>query len=221
MSFTHRHPYPPFLPENCQKLIVGTIPPPRFSTGELLEDDVDFCYGSRFGLLWPILERIFDCELAYENTAAAIEQRKNLLRKNRIGICDMVKSCNRDRMEASDLGMKEIELRNLTTVLEKHREVETLLFMGGNSKNGPEYLFRKHARENELEMTLKDPGSPRINELNLSGRTIECISLISPSSAANRSIGGHPLYKEMKRLNPSYTTLDFRVNQFRTFFEKP
>ena len=219
MSFKHEHPYPPFFPENCRKLIVGTLPPPRFSTGALYDDDVDFCYGSRFGLLWPILERIFDRPLTYENTAHAIEQRKQLLARNRVGICDMVESCMRDRMEASDQGMKDIRLRDLKGILERQPSVETLLFMGGNSKNGPEYLFRKHVKESGIEMTLSEPGSPRIHTIEISGRRLTCVSLISPSSAANRSIGGHPHYKKMKAQNPSYTTLDFRVSQFEPFLK--
>lgn len=218
MSFRHHHPYPPFIPEKCTKLIVGTIPPPRFSTGDIDQSDVDFCYGSRFGLLWPILERIFEVNLAYENTARAIDQRKQLLVSNRIGICDMVESCVRERMDASDLEMKEIRLRNLKAILQKHKKVDRLLFMGGNSKNGPEYLFKRHARENDLNLILKKSESPRINQFDLEGRNIHCVSLTSPSSAANRSIGGHPVYKSKKSQDKSYTTLDFRFEQYRPFF---
>ena len=218
MSYRHEHPYPPFIPETCRKLIVGTIPPPRFSTGEIDQSDVDFCYGSRFGLLWPILERIFDFSLDYANTARAIEQRKQLLERNHIGICDMVESCTRERMEASDVGMKEIRLRNLTEILEKHNTIETLLFMGGNSKNGPEFLFKRHVKDNGLAIRLKDVGSPRVNELDLNGRKIKCVSLISPSSAANRAIGGHPSYKAKRSADKRYTTLDFRFEQYHPFF---
>jgi G:T/U-mismatch repair DNA glycosylase len=218
MSFRHHHPYSPFIPEKSTKLIVGTIPPPRFSTGDIDQSDVDFSYGSRFGLLWPILERIFDVNLAYENTARAIDQRKQLLVRNRIGICDMVESCVRDRMDASDLGMKEIRLRNLKAILQRHKEVDMLLFMGGNSKNGPEYLFKRHAREKDLNLILKKSESPRINQFDLEGRNIQCVSLISPSSAANRSIGGHPVYKSKKSQDKSYTTLDFRFEQYHPFF---
>lgn len=218
MSFVHQHPYQPFIPETCQKLIVGTLPPPRFSTGTLHKEDVDFCYGSKFGLLWPILERIFNINLDYENTARAIEQRKQLLTKNRIGICDMVDSCTRERLDASDLGMKDIRLRNLKQILTDHQGINMILFMGGNSKNGPEYLFKRHARENSLNLILKKSESPRISQFDLGGREIKCVSLISPSSAANRSIGGHPVYKLNKSQNKSYTTLDFRFEQYRPFF---
>jgi hypothetical protein len=121
-------------------------------------------------------------------------------------------------MEASDMGMKEIRLRNLKRILEKHNDIETLLFMGGNSKNGPEYLFKRHARENDLKLILKRSESPRINELDISDRKIKCVSLISPSSAANRAIGGHPHYKAKRAADKNYTTLDFRLEQYQAFF---
>ena len=215
--FIHQHPYAPFINEETEKLIVGTIPPPRFTTGELFPDDVDFCYGSRFGLLWPILERIYGHELDYENTSNSIEQRKQLLIRNGLGICDMVERCTRRRMEASDLGMQDIVLRDLPNILSAHPAIKRILFMGGASKNGPEYLFAKQARERGFKIQLTRSERPRIHELRLEERRIECVSLISPSSAANRAIGGHPQYKKMKGLDPNYTTLDFRVSQFREF----
>ncbi|MDN3642101.1 uracil-DNA glycosylase family protein [Lutimonas halocynthiae] len=216
--FLHQHPYPPFIPENSVKLIVGTIPPPRFSTGDLFSDDVDFCYGSKFGLLWPILDRIFDLNLKYENTNHAILQRKNFLIQNRIGICDVIESCARGKVDASDVGMDQIKMRNLLNHIIKNKDITTLLFMGGNSKNGPEYLFRKLIKPLGLELINKSAGRPKIHELHLEGRKIKTISLISPSSAANRSIGGDPYYKMQKKANKNYTTLDFRVEQFRNHF---
>ena len=77
--FLHTHPYEPFLFPEATKLIVGTLPPPRFTKGELKDDDVDFCYGSRSGQLWPILDKIFNLELKYETTAFAAKQRKDFL----------------------------------------------------------------------------------------------------------------------------------------------
>ena len=55
-----KRPYQPYIPKNATKLIVGTLPPPRFSIGELKKGDVDFCYGSIDGQLWEILNEIFN-----------------------------------------------------------------------------------------------------------------------------------------------------------------
>jgi len=216
--FFHKHPYQPFIPKETTKLIVGTIPPPRFSTGGLFEEDVNFCYGSKYGLLWPIFDRVFNLNLEYQNSQNAIDQRKEFLIQHKIGICDIVESCERERVDASDLGMKNIKLRNLTHFLNQHPTIKTILFMGGNSKNGPEYFFRKHLKLNSLNLLLVSKKSPKIHQFQLENRIIKTVSLISPSNAANRSIGANPLYKKLKKKDNTYTTFDFRLNQYQKYF---
>lgn len=111
--FYHLHPYKPYIKVNTTCIIVGTLPPPRFSTRELNYNDVDFSYGSSSGLLWKVLDSIFDLKLDYKNTRLAVKQRKNFLDKNKIGICDIVYSAFREKIDASDLGMQNVKLRNI------------------------------------------------------------------------------------------------------------
>ncbi len=218
--FHHIHPYPPFIPENATKLIVGTLPPPRFTTGELKEGDVDFCYGSRDGQLWTILDKIFDLDLKYETTAQAIAQREHFLKKKGIGICDMVASAKREKIDASDIGMMDVELRDLVAILQQNPSIDTLLFTGGNSKNGPEYFFRRKLREYNLSLKLVSNKVPRIHSFKLpdSGRIIKTVSLIAPSGAANRAVGSLAEYKRMKAEFPEKTTIDFRADLYKPFF---
>ncbi|WP_295178916.1 uracil-DNA glycosylase family protein [uncultured Christiangramia sp.] len=218
--FHHTHPFPPFIPENATRLIVGTLPPPRFTRRELKPDDVDFCYGSRDGLLWPVLDRIFKLNLRYENTSEAIQQRQDFLKSRNIGICDIVESSQREKINASDLGMQKVELRDMLEILRKYPKIDTLLFTGGNSKNGPEYFFRKYLKKQSAEVKLKivSNKSPTVHQFILDGRSIKTVSLTAPSGAANISIGSSELYKEMKKKNPEFNTLDFRVLQYKEFF---
>jgi G:T/U-mismatch repair DNA glycosylase len=218
--FLHTHPYEPFLFEEATKLIVGTLPPPRFTRGDLKEDDVHFSYGSRDGQLWPILDRIFNLNLKFETTEEAILERKSFLKSRRIGICDIVASAEREKMDASDLGMQNIELRNVLEYLERYRNVDTLLFTGGNSKNGPEYFFRKHLKENKVAFEIVSHVVPRFHTFvhPKTGVNIQTISLTAPSGAANRAVGSLDSYKQMKAENPKFSTIDFRVTQYREFF---
>ncbi|ETN96900.1 uracil-DNA glycosylase family protein [Zhouia amylolytica] len=216
--FTHQHPYEPFIPKGATKLIVGTLPPPRFTTGEFKAGDVDFCYGSRDGYLWPILDRIFDLNLSFETTDKAVEERKAFLVKHKIGICDIVERAYRAKVDASDLGMQDIELRDLLGILKVHEVIDTLLFMGGNSKNGPEYFFRKHLKGTGKVLHEVSGDVPRIHNLQLGKRIIKTVSLISPSGAANRAVGSLQDYKRMKKENPEINTLDFRVVQYAKYF---
>lgn len=218
--FKHTHPYPPFIPDHATKLIVGTLPPPRFTTRNLKPEDVDFNYGSRDGQLWRILNQIFEAGFSFENSKEAIEQRRQFLKNQSIGICDMVACAYREKIDASDLGIKAYELRNLISVLQKHHHINTLLFTGGNSKNGPEYFFRKHIK-NHKNISLKriGKGSPRIHEFKLDERSIKTVSLTAPSGAANRAVGSMPLYKKLKKEDPNFSAIDFRVLQYTPFFK--
>tara|TARA_B110000977_G_scaffold201409_1_gene295873 strand:+ start:3090 stop:3749 length:660 start_codon:yes stop_codon:yes gene_type:complete len=218
--FEHKNPYPDFINENSTKLIVGTLPPPRFTTGELKEGDVDFCYGSRNGQLWPILNCLFKLNLKFETTTEAIEQRKQFLVNRGLGIINFVNSAKREKIDASDLGMKDVELCDMVAILQKYPKVDTLLFMGGNSKNGPEYFFRRHLKRYNLSLEVISNEVPRIHTFQLpkSSRNIRTVSLTAPSGAANRAVGSLDAYRKMKAEFPKKTTIDFRVEQYKPFF---
>lgn len=201
-------------------MIVGTLPPPRFTLGELRERDVDFCYGSCDGQLWPVLDRLFSLALHYDNSAEAVAQRLAFLDREKIGICDIVESCRRQRLDAADATMEQIELRDLVGILQSHLTLGTLIFTGGNSKNGPEHLFRRQLSEHGLALEVVDREIPRRHHLHLAGRTIETVTLTSPSNAANRAIGATPGYKRRRAENPGYTIFDFRLEQYGRVFRE-
>ena len=165
-------------------------------------------------------------KLRYDNSEEAIEERKSFLIKHKIGVCDIVASAEREKIDASDLGMKNIKLRDVLGYLKQYPMIDTLLFTGGNSKNGPEYFFRKHIKEYDIILELVSNEVPRIHEFVIpsetkgifhSERTIKTVSLTSGSGAANISIGSMPLYKQLKAKNPKFNTFDFRVMQYREF----
>lgn len=194
--------------------------------GELLEKDVDFCYGSYYNSLWLYIDKIYNLNLKYNNSQEAIDERKEFLMGHKIGVCDIVESCERHKIDASDLGMKNIKLRNLIGYLKTFPNIDTLLFTGGNSKNGPEYFFRKHLKDFGLKLEVVSPEVPRIHQFELSDalnavgastRIIKTVSLTSGSGAANISISKLPLYKQLKAENPIFTTFDFRVMQYKEF----
>lgn len=224
--FFHKHPYQPFIRPDTKKLIVGTLPPPRFSTGELLEKDVDFCYGSYYNSLWLFIDKIHNLNLRYDNSQEAIDQRKQFLIEHQIGVCDIVESAEREKIDASDLGMKNVKLRDIVGYIKQYPNIETILFTGGNSKNGPEYFFRKHLKDYNLKLELVNNEIPRIHKFSLpvrlsavetSLKTIKTVSLTSGSGAANISISRLPLYKQLKAKNPDFNTFDFRVMQYREY----
>jgi G:T/U-mismatch repair DNA glycosylase len=191
------------------------LPPPRFTLGRLRERDVDFCYGSCDGMLWPVLDEIFHLGLSYDNSRRAVKERQDFLIREKLGICDIVHSCRRSKIDASDLGMTEIRLRNIAAQLQLHPTIRMLIFTGGNSNNGPEYLFRRQLKSHDVKLAPVSHDIPRIHQFTLGSKVYTTVSLTSPSNAANRAIGSTSLYKKRKKEDPAYTTFNFRVEQYR------
>lgn len=177
--------------------------------------------------------------LRFERSREAIEQRTKFLKSRNIGICDIVASAERTKVDASDLGMQNVKLRNLLDYVIKYPNVNTLLFTGGNSKNGPEYFFRKLLKEHGLKLEVVSGNIPRIHQFVLKvgdreegssrnshsrrkeergKRVIKTVSLTAPSGAANRAVGSLQAYKDMKNQNPAFTTIDFRALQYAAHF---
>jgi len=169
-------------------------------------------------MLWPVLNEIFQLGLRFDNSLEAVKERQDFLIREKIGICDIVESCKRSKIDASDIGMTEIRLRNIVQQLELYSSIKTLIFTGGRPKNGPEYLFRKQLKVYNLKLHPVDNTIPRVHLFSFQDKVYMTISLTSPSNAANRAIGSNELYKRRKRENPAYTTFDFRVEQYRKVF---
>ena len=218
--FFHYHPFKPFLHQDTKAIIVGTLPPPRFCTGEYKEEDVLFCYGSKDNLLWKVLDEIYKLKLNYNNSQEAVLQRKEFLKKHNIGVCDIVESCYRDKIDASDLGMKKVEKRDLLFYLKSYKNIKTIIFTGSYSKNSPEYFFREILKNNQIKYTLSSEKTPKTYTFFYANKEIKTISLTSPSNAASRYIGSLKEYKEKRKKNSSYTTFDFRVEQYKDVFKK-
>jgi len=173
------------------------------------------------------IDKIHNLKLRYDNSQEAINERKQFLIQKKIGVCDIVESAEREKIDASDLGMQNIVLRDVIGYLKKYPNIDTLLFTGGNSKNGPEYFFRKHIKDYNLKLQVVSNEVPRIHQFVISSkvmestqeaRTIKTVSLTSGSGAANISISKLPLYKHLKVKNPKFNTFDFRVMQYSEFF---
>ena len=215
--FKHFHPFAPYINNDTKFLIMGTLPPPRFCTGELKPDDVQFCYGSKDNLLWKLLSHIYDTKLLYDNSQQAVAQRKELLKINKIGICDIVEYCHRDKIDASDIGMCEpIVYRDILGLIKKYKELKTIVFMGGLCKNSPEYFLKRILKENSIKY---EHISKKEHFFYFDNREIKTVNVTSPSNAANRAIGANLIYKKNKIKDKNYSTFDFRVEEYKKIFK--
>lgn len=181
MTVLDRHPYPPFVPDGAESLIIGSIPPHRFCVGEgLFPEDVDFFYGSRNNAFWKLLGEVFGCSFLRENSERAVLERKRFLAEHRLGITDILVSCLRTE-NSSDRGLKDAVYLDLAGLLKAHSSICRLFYTSD---------FVRLSVERSLQ--LRHTGfsfSSRKCRLPLNGRDYDVLVLYSPSPQALKGLG--------------------------------
>lgn len=209
------HPYKAFVPKGAEKLILGSLPPWRFTVDdnpainklkELQPGDIDFAYGSRSNRLWKILSGVFNA-----GSIDTPDKIKHMLNKNKIAISDAIHRCRRvpDR-SALDQNLKDIEFNHsIRDILTATPTIKTILF----TSSFVERLFYKYfpvkPEKHKVYKVFILPGE---------GRKIKTAVLYSPSNMALRGI---KLSKEFRSRNLSdrdFTASDFRTEQYRRLF---
>ena len=128
----------------------------------------------------------------------------DFLKKNQFGICDIVESCTKTKLDASDKSMQDIKLRDILGYLKKFPNIDKIFFTGKSSINSPFYFFKKVLKENNISFL---------------DRNIFTFSLISPSNAANKAISSNKIYKYKKSLKEDFSIFDFRVFEYKKALE--
>lgn len=177
------HPFEPYIPADSEKLIIGTIPPPRFCKEpyQLYENDVNFYYGSRDNYFWGILEEVFERKLEYSNTEQAVQQRKDLLKKLKIGITDIVDSCIHSGDSAADSDLKDIEQKDIKSLLQKYPVIDSLIYTSE--------FVKKLVNEHFKTYHSIDPINRKKQSVKIDGKLYQVKILYSPSPSALRNLG--------------------------------
>ncbi len=168
------HPYKPFVSDESTKLIIGTIPPPRFCNKSLkiYPSDVDFYYGSRDNHFWDIVSEVFNASLT-RGTLVSVLERKRLLEDKNIGICDIIKKVERKNPNsASDdnLIVNKDSFLDIEALLRDYQNVTTLIYTSQKVKS---FMYKKTKKEH---IHTND-----CIEIKLNNKLYEVIVLPSPS----------------------------------------
>lgn len=177
------HPFEPYIPADSEKLIIGTIPPPRFCKEpyRLYENDVNFYYGSRDNYFWGILEEVFETKLEYSNTEQAVQQRKDLLKKLKTGITDIVDSCIHVGDSAADSDLEDIKQKDIKSLLQKYPAIDTLIYTSE--------FVKKLVNEHFKTYHSIDPINRKKQSVKIDGKLYQVKILYSPSPLTLINLG--------------------------------
>lgn len=187
------HPFDPFLPENAERLIIGTIPPPRFCKDgyELNDDDVNFYYGSKDNSFWKLINEVFNVNVSFRNTIEAVQERKKVLTDLNLGITDIIQECVHKNDSAADVDLDVIRNKDLSTLLSEHPKINTLIYTSEFVKKQINKMYKTY---HTINTENKKQQSVKIN-----GKLYYVFILYSPSPNALRNLGENGAEKRRKQ----------------------
>lgn len=183
-----------YTPANATSLLIGTFPSilVRKAFNRLRPTDVDFFYGSADNNFWKDLGKIYGKNFRQDQSKEAIIEREQLLNDLKLGLSDVVLSCETNG-SAMDLALQNIELNHhLVDVLDKHSTINKLYFTSSSGKTNAESMSLKILRDHNRisKMKIVQTG-PRIRNFIFKDaknkeRAFTSITLYSPSPLAEQ-----------------------------------
>ena len=197
MSNHSKHPFEPYVPKNATKLIIGTIPPARFCQGnpeQLKDNDVCFYYGSQDNAFWCLLTKVKNCNFSYSNNLESVEERKQFLLKNNLGIVDVIKECDRVNNRADDASLQNIVLNeSIKDILKEHPSIDTLIY---TSK-----IICKYINSGFADKSYHSWKIPNFVGSVIIGQKTYCVKVLySPSPNALRGVSKEKRLKRYKEV---------------------
>jgi hypoxanthine-DNA glycosylase len=142
------HPFPPFIPEGCQRLIIGSFPGKDSTQNQNAED---WYYGSKRNQFWSIIEAVYKIKLETK------KEKQALLAAHKIGMTDIIYSCERSRNSNLDSNLKNKTYNPKLEQIISENSIKQLLFTGKGVLNE----FKKHFRvSEEVELIALPSPSP-------------------------------------------------------------
>lgn len=143
MEYTHVvHPFAPVWDKNSEILILGSLP-------SVKSRENNFYYGHKQNRFWKVLAQIYD-----EDVPEEIEDKKEMLLRNRIAIWDAIYSC--DIKGSSDSSIKNVVPTDISSILEG--SAVKRIYANGN-KSGAMYK-KYHQKKTGREIVVLPSTSP-------------------------------------------------------------
>lgn len=184
-----------FIPKGATALLIGTFPSVliREKFGRLRATDTDFFYGSIDNNFWPDLGAIYNRTFLFDQSAAAVQQRKDLMNDLCLALSDAIFACETSG-SAMDTALESIELNKyLIQTLDNTPTITKFYFTSSSGKVNAESLTLRLLKERSRSSNMKitQPKGPRLRSFlytdNLGRqRLVTTVTLYSPSPLAEQ-----------------------------------
>jgi AbiV family abortive infection protein len=171
-------PWAEYTPTGATKLLLGTFPTKKSNRS------FEFFYPNKSNRFWKILSILADLPLVHFSNDEAVDERKRILDKLRLGICDTGHKILRQKESSLDGNLFPIEFTNVFAILERCETIQTVILTSSTKGNSALSWFAAYCELNGVKLAVPKGALPRTSEINVVGRLVKVIAINSPSRAA-------------------------------------
>lgn len=132
---------------NMRTLVLGTFPPGKHKWS------YEFYYPNKINRFWKIMAKIAESQLREFHGVEAVNERKSLMKKLKVGIHDVGKVIEREDRSASDDKIKILEFMDLLTIIENSSSLKSILLTGYSGKTSSYGDFIQYLEKHSIEYT--------------------------------------------------------------------
>jgi G:T/U-mismatch repair DNA glycosylase len=170
------HPWPPFIPANASKLILGTFP-----TNESNRTAYEFFYPNPLNDFWKVLFEVAGKDLNKYVTSEPVEIRKQILSDLKLGIADIGKRILRQKNSSEDENLFPIEFTDIFSLLENHQTIAKIIITSSSGANSVLSWFQQYCTLNDINFVIKKGNLPITSRFVFNNREIVVDIISSPS----------------------------------------
>lgn len=148
------HPFNPIVFKDTEILILGSFP-------SIQSFENNFYYGHPRNQFWKIMEAVTGYPINNR------DQKIWLIKEAKVGLWDMVASCQREN--SLDSSLEEVEVNDIAGLLEKYPKIKKVCFTGKKSQA----LYQKHFSHLSIETCYLPSPSPAYAAMDFEQKTAE------------------------------------------------
>lgn len=169
------HPWDWHIPSDANKLLIGTFPT------DTRNRKYNFFYCSSTNRFWEVLSAVAGHSFELLNSVNAIEERKYILNKLKLGLTDMGKIIHRQQGSSKDHSLFPIEFMDIVQILHDYPAITTLIVSGNSQGNSSLSWLSIFCSLNNIKLNVKELEKEQLTEISMADRKLKVLLAYSPS----------------------------------------
>lgn len=157
-----KHPFEPFIPDYCKVVVIGSFPG-RESTQVKREND--WYYSANRNQFWKLLETVYNRDLK------DLANKQELFREARIGITDIISSCERKENSNADSNLNNKVYNSRIPIILNTKTINKILFTGKGVYS--EFIENFYTPDKNVELIVLPSPSPIYRRLSFQDKVDE------------------------------------------------